>query len=65
MPTLRSQRRDGTTSSEMTFLFLGIVVAVVLLFVLNPKRWKALGDSARDLRGSFREGEHDDDDQTG
>ena len=45
----------------MTFLFLGIVVAVVLLFVLNPKRWRALGDSARGVRESFREGEHDDD----
>ena len=47
----------------MTFLFLGIVVAVVLLFVLNPKRWKALGDSARDVRESIRDGGHDDDDE--
>lgn len=48
----------------MTFVFLGIVVAVVLLFVLNPARWKALSRSARQIADDVRDGtedEHDDD----
>ena len=45
----------------MTFLFLGIVVAVVLIFVLNPKRWQALSKSAREVRENFRSDRHDDD----
>lgn len=54
----------GTTSDDMTFVFLGIVVAVVLLFVLNPARWKALSRSARQIADDVRDGtedEHDDD----
>ena len=40
----------------MTFLFLGIVVAVVLLFVLNPRRWRALSKSAHHIARDIRAG---------
>lgn len=61
---LRSRPPAGTTSSEMTFVFLGIVVAVLLIFVLNPDRWRALGQSARDVRDSIRDSGRDDDESS-
>ena len=48
----------------MTFVFLGIVVAVVLIFVLNPDRWRALGQSAREYRDNVRGSTSSDDDET-
>jgi len=49
----------------MTFVFLGIVVAVVLTFVLNPARWRALSRSARQIADDVRDGsDGNDDDET-
>jgi hypothetical protein len=48
----------------MTFLFLGIVVAVVLLFLLNPARWRALSKSARSIADDIRHGSEEDDEDT-
>ena len=47
----------------MTFVFLGIVVAVILIFVLNPDRWRALGQSAREYRDNARDSVTSNDDE--
>lgn len=39
----------------MPMVFLAIVVAIVLIFLLNSKRWSKVSRSARDLKKGFRD----------
>ena len=58
-------RREKTRYNFcMHFVALGIVMLVVLIVVLNPKRWQRLSDGARRLKkgvetGLDEEGEPD------
>jgi len=44
----------------MHFIALGIVLLVLLIFLLNPKRWQRLSDSARSLRKNVEAGQDED-----
>lgn len=44
----------------MQILFIFIVVAVVLIFLTNTKRWKGLARGAKSVKSEFEDELHDD-----
>lgn len=44
----------------MPLIALAVVVLIVLIIVLNPKRWRRLSDSARGIKKQVRAGTEDD-----
>lgn len=58
-----SRGLGGRRISAMGLIFLGLVVLVLLIFLTNTKRWKAIGQgvrkSKRDLTEEIRSLEDD------
>ena len=53
-----SSGRVGRRISPMQLIFIGLVVLVLLIFLTNTKRWKAIGQGVRKSKRDLTEEIH-------
>ena len=53
-----SSGRVGRRISAMQLIFIGLVVLVLLIFLTNTKRWKAIGQGVRKSKRDLTEEIH-------
>jgi len=53
-----SSGRAGRRISAMQLIFIGLVVLVLLIFLTNTKRWKAIGQGVRKSKRDLTEEIH-------
>ena len=53
-----SSGRVGRRISAMQLVFIGLVVLVLLIFLTNTKRWKAIGQGVRKSKRDLTEEIH-------